>query len=128
MIYEQDYNNANQVRNCRLSGLRDLKGGTTYVRDMLRNYLNKLIGWGVAGFRIDAAKHMWPGDIYAVANSLNNLNTNWFPSNTRPYIYQEVMNYFFYCVRPIGQTYCEILLSPLDSLKHTVPSTCKCNS
>jgi alpha-amylase len=97
----QNYNDANQVRNCRLSGLRDLKGGTTYVREQLANYLNKLVSWGVAGFRIDAAKHMWPGDIHATVTRLNNLNTQWFPANTKPYIYQEVkgcdrFSYFIY--------------------------------
>jgi alpha-amylase len=88
----QDYNNAIQVRNCRLSGLRDLKGGTTWVRDQIAIYMNKLIGWGVAGFRIDAAKHMWPGDIFATLQRLNYLSTTWFPGNTRPYIYQEVID------------------------------------
>ena len=78
------------MRNCRLAGLRDLKGGTTYVRDQVGNYLNKLVGWGVAGFRIDAAKHMWPGDLHATLTRLSNLNTQWFPENTKPYIYQEV--------------------------------------
>ena len=86
----QDYNNAIQVRNCRLSGLRDLKGGTTWVRDQIGNFMNKLIGWGVAGFRIDAAKHMWPGDIYATLGRLSDLSTTWFPAGTKPYIYQEV--------------------------------------
>ena len=54
--------------------------------------MNKLINWGVAGFRIDAAKHMWPGDIYATLSRVGYLNTAWFPDNTRPYIYQEVYN------------------------------------
>jgi alpha-amylase len=88
----EDYNDPNQVRNCRLVGLRDLKGGTSWVRGQIANYMNKLIDWGVAGFRIDAAKHMWPGDIYATLNLLNNLNTYWFPANTRPYVYQEVID------------------------------------
>jgi alpha-amylase len=87
-----DYNNAEEVRNCRLSGLRDLKGDKQWVRDQIANYMNTLIGWGVAGFRIDAAKHMWPSDIDGTLSAVNNLSTQWFPSGTRPYIYQEVID------------------------------------
>jgi len=77
-----------QVRNCMLSGLRDLKVGTAYVRDTVSGFMNTLIGWGVAGFRLDACKHMWPADIAGILGGLNNLNTQWFPANTRPYIFQ----------------------------------------
>lgn len=51
------------MRNCKLVGLNDLNQGTDYVRGKIRDYLNTLIGYGVAGFRIDASKHMWPGDM-----------------------------------------------------------------
>jgi alpha-amylase len=88
----QNYQDPNQVRNCRLVGLRDLKGASTYVRQKVADYMNTLISWGVAGFRIDAAKHMWPADIAAVLDKLNNLNTQWFPANTPPYVYQEVID------------------------------------
>jgi alpha-amylase len=88
----ENYGDAIQVRNCRLVGLRDLKGGTDYVQQQIAAYMNKLIDWGVAGFRIDAAKHMWPGDIYSTLNRLTNLNTYWFPAGTRPYVYQEVID------------------------------------
>lgn len=40
-----------QVRNCELSGLKDLNQGSEYVRSMIVNYMNRLIGMGVAGFR-----------------------------------------------------------------------------
>nr|WLK78493.1 alpha-amylase [Enchytraeus albidus] len=88
----QDYNDANQVRNCMLVGLRDLKGSSEYVRGMTSDFMNYLIGVGVAGFRMDACKHMWPGDLEALYGRLNNLNTQWFPAGTRPYIYQEVID------------------------------------
>jgi len=88
----QDYNNPDQVRNCMLSGLRDLKGGSEYVRTKITDFMNYLIGLGVAGFRMDACKHMWPGDLQAMYGRLNNLNTQWFPSGTRPYIFQEVID------------------------------------
>lgn len=85
-----DYNDTTQVRNCRLVGLRDLKGSREWVRARLANYMNELIDLGVAGFRLDAAKHMWPRDIDAILDKLHRLNTRWFPADTRPYIYQEV--------------------------------------
>jgi alpha-amylase len=34
-----------------LVGLRDLKLGTSYAREKVVDYLNKLVGYGVAGFR-----------------------------------------------------------------------------
>ena len=33
---------------------------------MIAGYFNDLIDIGVAGFRVDAAKHMWPADIQAI--------------------------------------------------------------
>ncbi|XP_063383598.1 alpha-amylase 1-like [Cydia fagiglandana] len=84
---------AERVRNCELSGLKDLNQGTEYVRQMITGYMNRLIDMGVAGFRIDAAKHMWPGDLRIIYDRLNNLNTaHGFPSGARPYIYQEVID------------------------------------
>jgi len=52
--------------------------------------MNQLIDAGVAGFRIDAAKHMWPRDIQDILSRLHSLNTTWFPTNTKPFVYQEV--------------------------------------
>ncbi|KAM7318028.1 hypothetical protein ACRRTK_022765 [Alexandromys fortis] len=88
----ESYNDASQVRDCRLSGLLDLALGKDYVRTTLANYLNHLIDIGVAGFRLDASKHMWPGDIKAILDKLNNLNTQWFSEGSRPLIYQEVID------------------------------------
>ncbi|XP_012251564.2 alpha-amylase-like [Athalia rosae] len=88
-----NYQNANEVRNCYLSGLTDLNQGSEYVRSKIAEYMNHLIEIGVAGFRIDAAKHMWPGDLRAIYDRLNNLNTNHgFPSGSRPFIFQEVID------------------------------------
>jgi alpha-amylase len=52
--------------------------------------MNNLIDIGVAGFRLDASKHMWPGDIKAVLDKLHNLNTKWFASGSKLFIFQEV--------------------------------------
>ena len=60
----QDYQNASEVRYCRLNELRDLKHSDEYVKDtIVTDYLNKVIDWGVAGFRVDASKHMFPEDV-----------------------------------------------------------------
>nr|CAD20263.1 amylase [Tetraodon nigroviridis]CAD20312.1 amylase [Tetraodon nigroviridis] len=82
----------NQVRDCRLENLLDLALEKDYVRGKVADYMNRLVDMGVAGFRVDACKHMWPGDLSAVYGRLNNLNTNWFPGGSRPFIYQEVID------------------------------------
>ncbi|OCT82945.1 hypothetical protein XELAEV_18025480mg [Xenopus laevis] len=88
----ENYGDANQVRNCRLVGLLDLAMEKDYVRGKIAEYMNNLINIGVAGFRLDAAKHMWPGDLKAISDRLNNLNTKWFPAGARPFIFQECIN------------------------------------
>jgi len=88
----EDYQNAIEVRNCNLGGLVDLRGCSEYVRDKIAGYMNQLIGWGVAGFRVDAGKHMWPCDLLEIYKKLDNLNSQWFPAGSRPYIYQEVID------------------------------------
>uniref|UniRef100_A0A8C9QHG9 Alpha-amylase n=1 Tax=Spermophilus dauricus TaxID=99837 RepID=A0A8C9QHG9_SPEDA len=88
----ESYNDAYQVRDCRLVGLLDLALEKDYVRTQVANYMNHLIDIGVAGFRLDASKHMWPGDIKAVLDKLHNLNTKWFPGGSRPFIFQEVID------------------------------------
>ena len=80
-----------QVRNCKLSGLNDLNQGSDYVREQISAYMNSLIDIGVAGFRVDACKHMWPGDLDAIFSGLNNLNSE-FPAGSRPMIFQEVID------------------------------------
>lgn len=57
------YQQVDQVRNCELVGLRDLNQGVSWVRDRIVEFLDKLVEIGVAGFRVDAAKHMWPADL-----------------------------------------------------------------
>ena len=65
-----NYGNVNQVRNCELVGLKDLDQSKSYVRDRIVDFLNKLISLGVAGFRVDAAKHMWPADLKVIPSLL----------------------------------------------------------
>ncbi|KAK8767464.1 hypothetical protein V5799_005755 [Amblyomma americanum] len=88
----ESYGDANQVRNCELVGLRDLNMGREHVRAKVADYLNRLIDFGVAGFRVDAAKHMWPHDLEAIYDRLKDLSTEFFPADTKPFIYQEVID------------------------------------
>lgn len=82
----------NSIRNCWLSGaLPDLKTESSYVRGKIVAYMNAMVTMGVAGFRIDAAKHMQPADMQYLATNVNNLRSDWFGANQRPYIYQEVI-------------------------------------
>ncbi len=46
--------------------LNDLDGSKDYVRGKIADYLNDLVDIGVKGFRVDASKHMWPGDLEAM--------------------------------------------------------------
>lgn len=88
-----DYNDRNQVRNCELVGLHDLNQTIEDTRNKIVNYLNALIDLGVAGFRVDAAKHMWPNDLEIIYNRVKYLNTSFgFNSNLDPFIYQEVID------------------------------------
>lgn len=90
------------MRDCRLVSLLDLALAKDSVRSRIAEYLNRLLAIGVAGFRIDAAKHMWPEDVKAVLDKLKGLNTQWFPAGTRPFIYQEVI---FILLHFTSQTY-----------------------
>ncbi|MDO8344327.1 MAG: carbohydrate-binding module family 20 domain-containing protein [Cellvibrio sp.] len=90
-----DYTNAWQVQNCDLVGLNDLKTESYEVREKIAAYMNDLLSMGVAGFRIDAAKHMPSGD---VADIVNRLNGN-------PYIFQEVIGAVNEPITPAQYTY-----------------------
>jgi alpha-amylase len=67
----EDFNNEQQVFNCELVGLADLRTDTRFVRDRLARYLNKLIRYGVSGFRVDAAKHIGQDDLDAIRSRLH---------------------------------------------------------
>ena len=54
--------------------------------------MNHLIDIGVGGFRVDAAKHMWPGDLAVIFGKLKNLRSDTFGSGVKPFIFQEVID------------------------------------
>ncbi|GAB2575781.1 alpha-amylase [Microlunatus antarcticus] len=66
-----DFNNKTQVWNCNLVGLEDLRTETPKVQARLAAYLNKLLRYGVSGFRVDAGKHMAPADLDAIYDRLD---------------------------------------------------------
>ena len=80
-----DFNNQQQVFSCELVGLADLDTGQATVRDRLASYLNRLIGYGVSGFRVDAAKHVGQTDLDAIYARLHTTK-----DGTRPYWALEV--------------------------------------
>lgn len=89
----KDYNDRYQVRNCDLVGLPDLNQAVPWVADRIVEFMNDLISLGVAGFRVDAVKHMWPEDLAHIYGRLNNLNTaHGFAAGSRPFIAQEVID------------------------------------
>lgn len=80
------YRNREEVQTCELVNLADLNTGSPEVQDRIAAYLNDLLSLGVAGFRIDAAKHMDTNELKAILGKLNNTS-----SGTEPYVYQEVI-------------------------------------
>ncbi|MGI8459408.1 MAG: alpha-amylase [Propionibacteriaceae bacterium] len=80
-----DFNNKGQVFNCELVGLSDLRTDTPEVRAKLATYLNKLLGYGVSGFRVDAAKHVGQDDLDAIYAKLHRTK-----DGTKPYWALEV--------------------------------------
>lgn len=89
----QDYGNPVQVRNCELASLPDLNQTLENVRERVVEFLDHLIDLGVAGFRVDACKHMWPEDLKVIFGRMKNLNTLFgFAEGSRPFLFQEVID------------------------------------
>ncbi|MNK07428.1 Alpha-amylase precursor [compost metagenome] len=65
-----NYSDRWEVQNCELLDLADLATEKESVQNKLANYLNHLLDLGVAGFRIDAAKHIPAADLVAIKNKL----------------------------------------------------------
>jgi alpha-amylase len=84
------YGDAAQVQLCELVGLADLRTEDDAVRQRIAGYLIALHAEGVAGFRIDAAKHMQPADIDAIVALVNQAATA--AGRARPYVFLEVIN------------------------------------
>ena len=77
-----NYSDRWEVQNCQLVGLADLDTEATYVQSQIAGYLSDLTQIGVAGFRIDAAKHMPSESIAKILKLVS----------AKPYVYQEVID------------------------------------
>ncbi|KAG8863344.1 hypothetical protein FRB96_008836 [Tulasnella sp. 330] len=67
-----DWSNVFQIQNCQLSNLADLDTSSEKVRATVATYANTLVGLGVAGFRVDASKHMNTTDLSNIMSRVNN--------------------------------------------------------
>ncbi|MBV2362409.1 alpha amylase C-terminal domain-containing protein [Streptomonospora sp. NEAU-YY374] len=77
-----------EVQGCELVALSDLDTGSAHVRGAVADYLNDLIGLGVAGFRVDAVKHVPAADLAAIYARLDEVPGY----GGRPCIFQEVLD------------------------------------
>ncbi len=84
------YNNLFQVQNCELVGLADLRTEDATVRETIGNYLVALNALGIAGFRVDAAKHVAPRDLEAILTRVNAAAAT--AGRSRPYVFLEIIN------------------------------------
>lgn len=66
----RNYRDRAQVQTCELVNLADLDTSAPRVRATIVAYLNDLLSLGVAGFRIDAAKHIAATDVEAIVAEL----------------------------------------------------------
>lgn len=64
--YYDKYN----VQYCDLSGLPDLMTSSSYVQSTIASYINQMASYGVAGIRVDAAKHQDDGEMSGILNRL----------------------------------------------------------
>ncbi len=101
-----NYGDAWQIRNCALSGMPDLATDSDRTQTKIAAYLKNLMSMGVYGFRIDAAKHMQPGDIEAILAKAGNppaymevIGANGEPVKPTDYAYipNSLVTEFKYC-------------------------------
>ncbi len=82
------YANAAIVQDCELLGLPDLNTGLATVRQVIADYLVALARMGVAGFRIDAAKHIQQVELDDILARVNTTLAG--EGRARPYVFLEV--------------------------------------
>lgn len=87
----QDWQDEAQVQDCELLGLSDLETGDAAVRARLAAYLLDLARLGVAGFRIDAAKHMQPVELDSIVATVHDALAA--DGLSLPYWFGEVIDY-----------------------------------
>ena len=82
-----DYGDAENVTQCELVGLADLDTSSEAVQATLIDYMSELVDMGVAGFRIDAAKHIRNDELGQILARLRDRHPQ-----ANLYIYQEVID------------------------------------
>ena len=85
------YQVARQVQDCELVGLADLNTGLASVRQKIAAYLVGLGRLGVAGFRLDAAKHIQPVQLDSIVALVNQAARA--EGRPLPYWFAEVIDY-----------------------------------
>jgi alpha-amylase len=78
----RNYQDKWEVQNCQLGGLADLATGRPSVQAKLGGYLNDLLSLGVAGFRLDAVKHIAAEDVAGILAQVQG----------EPFVVQEVID------------------------------------
>jgi alpha-amylase len=84
-----NYQSAANVQDCELFGLPDLNTGSPSVRRKIADYLIMLARMGVAGFRIDAAKHIQQVELDQILALVNSTMTG--EGRPLPYYFLEVI-------------------------------------
>ena len=77
-----NYQDLWEVQNCNLGSLPDLDTSSPAVQGKIAAYLNDLLSLGVAGFRLDAAKHVQHDELSQILALLD----------SRPFLFQEVID------------------------------------
>jgi alpha-amylase len=85
-----NYQSAANVQDCELLGLPDLDTGSPTVRQKIADYLSGLVRLGVAGFRIDAAKHIQPVELDSIVAKVNRTAAG--EGRVVPYFFLEVID------------------------------------
>ena len=86
-----NYQDAANVQDCELVGLADLNTGSPQVQQKIADYMVGLVQLGVAGFRLDAVKHIQPVELNAILSKVN--QTLAAQSKPLPYYFAEVIDY-----------------------------------
>jgi len=84
-----DYQSAANVQDCELFSLPDLNTGLPSVQEKIADYLIGLARLGVAGFRIDAAKHIQQVELDAIIGRVNQTLAD--EGRPLPYVFLEVI-------------------------------------
>lgn len=82
-----NYQSAANVQDCELFSLPDLNTGLASVRQKIADYVVMLARLGVAGFRIDAAKHIQQVELDSILTLVNATLTG--EGRPLPYVYLE---------------------------------------